>query len=180
MQIIKLSISLVPTNTKGYRMSREDTDMGEVSDGYHTFNELYDFRKTYNALLFNEWAKNGKYDVHKSRKHHDGEECFGGGWFVVVAVLPAGQITNHYEMEDWDMFQVPEVEKAKHEFDGHTASDSLDRMKELIEDVPKDETENKGVVYSGGSAHAKSCHCIGPENCTDENCNIVKKHKGLT
>ena len=28
---------------------------GNTSDGYHTFNELYEFRKVFNAALFNEW-----------------------------------------------------------------------------------------------------------------------------
>jgi len=128
---------------------------GEISDGYHTFNELYNFRKLYNALLFNEWAttckldyewfKNEfgvlkqriksteyKYDVHKSIRHHNGELCFGGGWFVVVAVLPSGQITNHYKMEDWKLFKIPELEKAKYEFDGHTSQDVVERMLNLI------------------------------------------------
>lgn len=41
----------------------EETE--RVSDGYHTFLELYEFRKVYNALLFNEWYKQGKYQVHK-------------------------------------------------------------------------------------------------------------------
>jgi len=102
-----------------------------VSDGYHTFGELYEFRKVYNASLFNEWAKQGKFEVHKSKKHFDGEECFGGGWFIVVAVLPTGQISNHYEMKDWDLFKIPETEKAKYEFDGHTPKDVLDRLKNL-------------------------------------------------
>lgn len=31
-----------------------------VSDGYHTFAELYHFRLLYNACLFNEWARQGK------------------------------------------------------------------------------------------------------------------------
>lgn len=122
---------------------------GEISDGYHTFNELYEFRKVYNAALFNEWAKSAKvigwknpvihenpiyeakYDVHKSWKHHDGELCFGGGWFIVVAVLPTGQISNHYEAKDWDLFKIPEVEKAKYEFDGHTSNDVLQRLLSL-------------------------------------------------
>jgi hypothetical protein len=56
---------------------------GNTSDGYHTFNELYDFRMSYNAALFNEWAESGKHFVHKSYRHHDGELCFGGGRFVV-------------------------------------------------------------------------------------------------
>lgn len=103
----------------------------ELSDGYHTFKELYEFRKVYNAALFNEWAEQNKYDVHKSLCHYDGELCFGGGWFIVVAVLPTGQISNHYEVKDWGLFQVPEVDRAKYEFDGHTGQDVLERLKAL-------------------------------------------------
>jgi hypothetical protein len=101
---------------------------GSTSDGYHTFDELYEFRKAYNAALFNEWASQGKYKVHKSERHFDGEPCFGGGWFIVVAVLPAGQISNHYEMKDWDLFKVVETEKALFEFDGHTGEDVIKRL----------------------------------------------------
>lgn len=101
---------------------------GDTSDGYHTFNELYDFRKAYNAALFNEWAASGKYSVHKSKRHYDGEKCFGGGWFIVVAQLPDGQISNHYEMKDWDKFQVPETDKALFEYDNHTGKDVLNRL----------------------------------------------------
>ena len=69
-----------------------------LSDGYHTFKELYDYRMIYNALWLNELALNHpEYHVHKSWKHHDGENCFGGGWFIVMAELPTGQISNHYE-----------------------------------------------------------------------------------
>lgn len=103
----------------------------DVSDGYHTFKELYEFRKVYNATLFNEWAAQGKYNVHKSIRHYDGELCFGGGWFIVVAMLPTGQISNHYEMEHWDLFKVDKVDKALYEFDNHTAQDVLDRLKAL-------------------------------------------------
>lgn len=108
-------------------------ETNKISDGYHTFEELYEFRKVYNAALFNEWAKFQipSYDVHKSWKHNDGEPCFGGGWFIVVAVLPTGQISNHYEAKDWDLFKVPEVEKAKYAFDGHTSNDVLTRLRAL-------------------------------------------------
>jgi hypothetical protein len=102
---------------------------GNTSDGYHTFNELYEFRKAYNAALFNELAAGGKCSVHKSWRHHDGELCFGGGWFIVVAVLPDGQISNHYEAKDWDLFAVPETERALFEFDGHTGADVVERLK---------------------------------------------------
>lgn len=120
----------------------------KISDGYHTFDELYEFRKVYNAALFNEWAKEwrmynegtlgsnipiekGVYNVHKSLKHNDGELCFGGGWFIVVAVLPDGQISNHYKLEDWDLFKIPEKDKALFPFDGHTGQDVINRLKNI-------------------------------------------------
>lgn len=123
----------------------------EISDGWHSFKELYEFRKMYNAALFNEWANYkylagkmidselqlvpeiGKYNVHKSWKHHDGEWCFGEEkkWFIVVAQLPTGQISNHYKAKDWDLFKIPETEKALFPFDDHTPQDVLNRLKEL-------------------------------------------------
>ena len=113
---------------------RRQEDAGLVTDGYHTFDELYRFRKVYNALLFNEWAKQGLYRVHKSWKHEDGEWCFGKKheWFIVCAKLPSGIITNHYKAEDWDLFQIPEYLKSIFPYDGHTPQDTVDRMLELI------------------------------------------------
>ena len=57
-----------------------------------------------------------------------GEECFGGGWFIVMADLPTGQISNHYEMKDWNLFQIPEIDKAP-EWDGHTPQEAAKRRK---------------------------------------------------
>ena len=94
--------------------------------------ELYQFRLLYNAHLFNEWAENGKYEVYKSKKHDTGDVCFDGEWFIVVAILPTGQITNHYNIKDWDLFKIPSIDKVKDKFDGHTSTDVLDRLKKLI------------------------------------------------
>lgn len=125
-----------------------------ISDGWHTFGELYQFRKMYNAALFNEWGKdlsivghkdNGhgretpiyraKYSVHKSWKHNDGEYCFGNEkkWFIVSALTPYGLISNHYKAEDWDLFhKVPVVDKALFSFDGHTGQDVISRLENTI------------------------------------------------
>lgn len=107
----------------------EGFEVENLSDGYHTYLELYEFRKVYNAALFNEWALQGKYEVHKSETHYEGDACFGGGWFIVVAVLPTGQISNHYELKDWELFKVPAYSKARFEFDGHDGADVLERLK---------------------------------------------------
>ena len=115
----------------------EPQDKGEISDGYHTFNELYYYRMLYNAAFFNMLPKEW---VHKSKRHNDGEECFGGGWFIVMANLPTGQISNHYELKDWDLFQIPEKEVAD-KWDGHTPQEAADRLhKYLLENQGEQET----------------------------------------
>ena len=106
----------------------EPQDKGEISDGYHTFNELYYYRMLYNAAFFNMLPKEW---VHKSKRHNDGEECFGGGWFIVMANLPTGQISNHYELKDWDLFQIPEKEVAD-KWDGHTPQEAADRLHKYL------------------------------------------------
>ena len=110
------------------RIEKILNNIGEFSDGYHTFNELYDYRKAYNAAFFNVLAKQGLYDVHKSRLHSDGEIPFGDpNWFIVMAELPTGQISNHYKMKDWDLFDIPEKESAN-TWDGHSPQDVYERL----------------------------------------------------
>lgn len=107
--------------------------------------ELYDFRMVYNAALFNEWAEQKsfdgginyhndktKFDVHKSWKYSDGEFCFGGSCFIVMADLPTGQISNHYKWKYWDLFKIPEKEKANI-WDGHTSEDVINRLKQFLQ-----------------------------------------------
>lgn len=126
-------------------LQQEQIDMGEVSDGYHTFNELYYYRMLYNAAFFNLLPKGW---VHKSKRHHTGEECFGGGWFIVMANLPTGQVSNHYELKDWDLFQVPE-KKFADEWDGHTPQEAAERLKRYLQQEQpeaKDEYLRKDMV----------------------------------
>lgn len=115
----------IPSKHEILRAEGEDL---EVSDGYHTFDELYEFRKLYNAAFFNSITIYPGSNVHKSKKHSDGEDCFGGGWFIVMATLPSGQISNHYELKDWDLFTCEVKEKAD-EWDGHTPKDVMERLK---------------------------------------------------
>lgn len=125
-------------------------DKSLLSDGYHTFAELYEFRKMYNALLFNEWSSQGLYNVHKSKKHNNGDLCFGGGWFVVFAKLPTGQVTNHYKLDDWNLFNIPERERVSELYDEHTSRDVLDRLKNVIDFTGKDYTDIQNILKEGG------------------------------
>ena len=108
------------------------TNNETAADEHHSVQELYDYRMAYNSLLFNQWARDGKYEVHKSWRHGDGEKCFGGGWFIVSATTPYGQVTNHYSSEHWSRFHVPIRERAA-EWDGHTPQQALDRLIRLTE-----------------------------------------------
>lgn len=101
-------------------------DDGDVSDGHHTFNELYQYRMLYNVHAALGWLAAG-IPVSKSWRHSDGELCFGGGWFVVVAQLPTGQVSNHYTVEHWDLFDIPQVDLSP-EYDGHTPKIAADRL----------------------------------------------------
>lgn len=95
-----------------------DTGIGDLSDGYHTFNQLYYQR----MMLFAALVRVYKKFAWKSRRHEDGELCFNGGWFVVGIDTPQGSYTYHYEDKYWDMFDCEELPVGKH-WDGHTEED---------------------------------------------------------
>ena len=109
---------------RNQEMSSEDMAGG---DEYHTLEELYTYRMLYNAHAAQGWHAAG-IPVVKSWHHSDGEECFGGGWFIVSAQLPTGQVSNHYPAEDWELFDVPWVDVAP-EWDGHTPEQAADRLR---------------------------------------------------
>ena len=103
------------------------TNMGSISDGYHTFDELYHHRAVLVATLFNryrDWCW-------KSKKHHDG--TMYDGMFIVGIHTPNGQATYHCDIEPyWDLFNIQELEFAP-EWDGHTSADAIERIQSLME-----------------------------------------------
>lgn len=117
----------------------QGNSIDNASDGSHTFSDLYYARMLLNAALFNEWDRTGNKQIQriqKSRRHHDGEPCFGGGWFVVQASIlqPSGfheQINFHYPEEHWDMFQIWARQRAD-EWDGSNHEESYNRLAAFI------------------------------------------------
>ena len=105
-------------------------ESGDASDGHHTHNELYTYRTLYHAHAARAWVLDGV-EVTKSWRHADGELCFGGGWFIVTAQLPTGQVSNHYPERDWELFDVPEVDKPA-PWDGHTPQDAAERLRSAL------------------------------------------------
>jgi len=111
--------------------------IGAMSDGYHTFDDLY-----YQRLVLFATIVNNNPDISwKSYKHEDGKLCFGGGWFIVGIDTPEGSYTYHYENKYFDMFKCKELETAKH-WDGHTDKDvtrllSINKEKQHNPYIPK-------------------------------------------
>lgn len=93
-------------------------------DKYHTMDELYHYRALYNAAAARAWHNMG-ISVVKSRRHHDGE--MWPGMFIVTALLPTGQVSNHYFDDLWDLFDIPEAHIAP-AYDGHTPEIAAARL----------------------------------------------------
>lgn len=93
-------------------------DISDLSDGYHTFRQLYYQR----MMLFAALVKQNRDKAWKSLRHEDGELCFGGGWFIVGIDTPKGSYTYHYEDNYFSLFDCKELERGK-KWDGHTEKD---------------------------------------------------------
>lgn len=89
---------------------------GDLSDGYHSFNELYANRMNLFAVICHQ----NKSRAWKSKQHHDGSMF--PEYFIVGLNTPEGQFTYHYHADHWNLFDVVELDNAP-EWDGHTAND---------------------------------------------------------
>lgn len=99
------------------KVTIEVSDLGKVSDGYHTIGELYEHR----IELFLTLAKfSGSYWK---------EDPNTPGWLIVYIEAPIGQISYHIpekgyraELEKWS------VRDDAHEWDGHSSQNVLCRL----------------------------------------------------
>ena len=102
----------------------ENGSAGNISDGYHTFNELYHHR----AILFSMICNQNSGVAWKSLQHNNPDDKMYDGMFIVGIDTPFGQVTYHYDIDPyWDMFKVKEFERAP-EWDGHTPQEAIERI----------------------------------------------------
>ena len=93
--------------------------------------ELYHYRMLYNALALYGLDSLG-YEIGRSRRHHDGELCFNGEYFIVWVFLPTGMVTNHYKLEDEKYFSFLVTYYTAPEWDGHTPQEAARRMEDQL------------------------------------------------
>ncbi|WP_249685952.1 hypothetical protein, partial [Bacillus velezensis] len=68
-------------------------------------------------VLFAARCKKNKSISWKSKKHHD--DTMYDNYFIVGIDTPNGQLTYHYHLKHWNMFDVKELDNAP-AWDGHT------------------------------------------------------------
>ena len=91
---------------------------GNTSDGYHTFNELYDHR----CLLWINYCLLNMDKCYLVPNHFD-------GWFLLGMKTAWGQISYHCPNKFYGMVGNFKIEHP--EFDGHTPQDVINRLESL-------------------------------------------------
>lgn len=115
--------ALIKRNNKNVRK------MEEISDGYHTFSELYCHR----AYLFMVLVQIFPKYAWKSKLHSDGT-MFDDMFIVGLDIPKIGQMSYHFDLKYYDLFRCKELERGL-EWDGHTPEDVLKRLKSLSQMV---------------------------------------------
>lgn len=108
-------------------------DMGSVSDGYHTFDELYEHRIVLFIALCKEINVHEYRDsiIWRSKLHSDGTPL--DGFFIMgINEEPGSQITYHLPIERWEEVSFARTRDKAPEYDGHSPQNVLDRLSELL------------------------------------------------
>ena len=121
---MNLAIKKINDQIEDYKKETGNS-VDDISDGYHSFGDLYKHRTYLLALAM----------IHmpyawKSRVHEDG--TMYDGMFVVGFPTPTGMVTYHCDNEYWNDFKVPAIPHAPH-FDGYSDKDVLDREKAFLD-----------------------------------------------
>ena len=117
-----MTIYLNDNSKDGTTTIRIYDEIGQVSDGYHTFDELYKHR----ILLFIALMKSHPDVSWWSDTHADGSQW--DGWIIAGMHLPTGDITYHLNDEYVPFLDgIQQLDKAP-AWDGHTSKVVLQRL----------------------------------------------------
>lgn len=111
---------------------KDGVNTNKISDGYHTFGELYEHRITLFIalcrLLKHEYKLqiDGK-GIWRSKAHSDGITI--DGWFILgISTVRGQQISYHLPMVKWEQTNFAITLDKAPEWDGHTSADVLYRL----------------------------------------------------
>lgn len=106
-------------------------ETGQVSDGFHTYSQLYSHRFALFIALCRAIVGTKAVSVWRSKLQSDG--TMYEGWFIAgLNTEPGAQISYHLPLSQWDACGfIPERSSAP-PFDGHTSDDVVERLNALF------------------------------------------------
>lgn len=100
------------------------TDTDNISDGYHTFGELYEHRLALTVALTRTIPGNSW----RSKQYHPDDGSMFDGYFIVGIELLTGTVTYHYRLPYWDLFDHVITLDHAPKYDGHLPKDCVERL----------------------------------------------------
>lgn len=107
-------------------IQREKVDTNHISDGYHTFGELYEHRITLFIVLCRMLQDKTLTRIWRCKTDEN--------WFLLcIDTQPGKQISYHLPMSKWKdtEFAYTHEKASRPEWDKHTSKDALERLKLL-------------------------------------------------
>jgi len=105
----------------------ENVSAKDISDGHHTFRELYKQRLILFCTICNLFPNLSW----KSKKHFNNEtDPMFDGDFIAGINTPEGVASYHIKLEYWELFDIPEIERAPR-YDYYSSEDVLKRILSL-------------------------------------------------
>lgn len=112
----------------------------QVSDGFHTMDELYEHRIELFITLCRalsvmdqvgrDMQMKTRFEIWRAKQHADG--TMFEGWFIMGIGRNKGeQITYHLPMSKWPETEFAQTLVTAPEWDGHTPKDTLERLKKI-------------------------------------------------
>lgn len=146
-------------------------NVDDITDGYHSFSELYEHRH----MLFSYLCADPRRQSWKSLKHHDG--TMYDGYFIAGVDLNDVKINYHLPMKYFSKFPALEIPNAPL-WDGKSSADYLGQMRDDLYGAPLFGSDSKACEYQ----YDKSIHKTGDAKVwADEffkvfpNCNVEKE-----
>lgn len=123
-RVLKAAVAALATPStaveeRDARLLHEAVESGTISDGHHTFTELYQHRHALFCVVVRE------YSGWKSKLHDDG--TMYDGWFLAGCETPTGTISYHLPLAWWDRCDVVERERAE-KWDGYSPNNVIERL----------------------------------------------------
>ena len=110
-----------------YKENHNGASVGDLSDGYHSFNNLYEHRAVLLAMVLMKMPYAWKTTIDAEGRDLVKEDKM----FLAGAPTPDGMISYHVNLELWDLYKIPEIPQAPI-FNGYTEDDVLKRLTNMI------------------------------------------------